>query len=281
MALLDAFRSRKWLRTATDLEDSSATTESKAFLDKVGLATLWAKIKTTFATKAEVEAKADQATTLAGYGITDAKISDGTITLGANSITPITSHQSLSNYATKTDLAAKLDVSGTAAKATADASGNNIVNTYAKKASPELTGIPKAPTAAKGTNTTQIATTEFVQTAMADKMAMPSVVECNGNEVEDSPLVLTPDTAYICTFDEGYPTLYIESFPSKDNGDDASQYLRPCFIQFFVEYAETFGIDYPRGLLWANGEIPTFEDNTWYQMSVLNGCAVVTKFVAV
>lgn len=40
-------------------------------------------------------------TTLAGYGITDAKIANGVITLGANSITPLTSHQSLANYYTK------------------------------------------------------------------------------------------------------------------------------------------------------------------------------------
>ena len=35
-------------------------------------------------------------TTLAGYGITDAKIENGTITLGNNSITPITQHQDIS-----------------------------------------------------------------------------------------------------------------------------------------------------------------------------------------
>lgn len=40
-------------------------------------------------------------TTLSGYGITDAKIANGVITLGTNSITPLTSHQSLSNYYTK------------------------------------------------------------------------------------------------------------------------------------------------------------------------------------
>lgn len=40
-------------------------------------------------------------TTLAGYGITDAKIVNGVITLGANTITPLTSHQSLANYYTK------------------------------------------------------------------------------------------------------------------------------------------------------------------------------------
>ena len=45
--------------------------------------------------------KADKATTLAGYGISDAKISGGVITLGSNTITPLTSHQSLANYYTK------------------------------------------------------------------------------------------------------------------------------------------------------------------------------------
>lgn len=38
---------------------------------------------------------------------------------------------------------------------------------YAPKASPAFTGIPTAPTAAAGTNNTQIATTEFVKTAIA------------------------------------------------------------------------------------------------------------------
>ena len=41
--------------------------------------------------------KANKATTLAGYGITDAKISNGVITLGGNSITPLTSHQTIYN----------------------------------------------------------------------------------------------------------------------------------------------------------------------------------------
>lgn len=38
---------------------------------------------------------------------------------------------------------------------------------FAKLASPALTGIPTAPTAAAGTNTTQISTTAFVQAAIA------------------------------------------------------------------------------------------------------------------
>lgn len=39
----------------------------------------------------------------------------------------------------------------------------------ANLASPTFTGTPEAPTAASGTNTTQIATTEFVQSAVSDK----------------------------------------------------------------------------------------------------------------
>lgn len=40
----------------------------------------------------DISGKADKATTLSGYGITDAKISNGTITLGSNTITPLTSY---------------------------------------------------------------------------------------------------------------------------------------------------------------------------------------------
>lgn len=39
--------------------------------------------------------KADKATTLSGYGITDAKIVNGVITLGGNTITPLVSHQTI------------------------------------------------------------------------------------------------------------------------------------------------------------------------------------------
>lgn len=51
---------------------------------------------TTFLTShQDISGKADKATTLAGYGITDAKIASGTITLGSNTITPLTSASTL------------------------------------------------------------------------------------------------------------------------------------------------------------------------------------------
>ena len=46
---------------------------------------------TVITTHQDISGKADKATTLAGYGITDANISNGTITLGNETITPLTS----------------------------------------------------------------------------------------------------------------------------------------------------------------------------------------------
>lgn len=47
-----------------------------------------------------------------------------------------------------------------------------IESIKADKDSPEFTGIPTAPTASPNTNTTQIATTEFVNTAIAELSAL-------------------------------------------------------------------------------------------------------------
>ena len=51
-------------------------------------------------------------------------------------------------------------------KAKQDSNGNQINTTYAPLNNPELTGVPIAPTATKGTNTNQIATTSFVASAV-------------------------------------------------------------------------------------------------------------------
>lgn len=86
------------------------------YLDQTGLERLVSNIKANFTTSTQVGTaidakiinKADKATTLAGYGITDAKISGGTITLGTSTITPLTSHQSLDNYYTKDEVDGKV-----------------------------------------------------------------------------------------------------------------------------------------------------------------------------
>jgi hypothetical protein len=87
-------------------------------------------------------------TTLAGYGITDAQPLD----------TDLTAIASLS------------DTSGILRKTAAD-TWTLDTTSYAPLNSPALTGTPTAPTAQAGTNTTQIATTEFVTTAVANVQA--------------------------------------------------------------------------------------------------------------
>ena len=59
------------------------------------------KADTALQTHQDISGKANKATTLAGYGITDAKIANGVITLGNNTIVPITSHQDISGKVDK------------------------------------------------------------------------------------------------------------------------------------------------------------------------------------
>lgn len=55
--------------------------------------------------------------------------------------------------------------------------GTNVYDALTDFDSPALTGIPTTPTAASGTNTTQIASTAFVQTAIAGVSAPPDASE--------------------------------------------------------------------------------------------------------
>lgn len=61
--------------------------------------------------------KQDPASTLGGYGITDAKIENGTITLGSNTITPVT------------DVSGKADKSSTVSNVSYDSTGKKITKT--------------------------------------------------------------------------------------------------------------------------------------------------------
>ena len=66
---------------------------------------------------------------------------------------------------------------------------DGLTTTYAPLASPALTGTPTAPTAADGTNTTQIATTAFVQSAFKanDAMIFKGSIGSSGATVTSLP----------------------------------------------------------------------------------------------
>ena len=71
--------------------------------------------------------KANVASTLSGYGITDAKIASGVITLGSNTITPLTASSTLD--ATKLSGTASINTTGNATTATKFNSNRSIALT--------------------------------------------------------------------------------------------------------------------------------------------------------
>ena len=76
--------------TAAALNDLKDNKLDASAYTPTDLSQYWTSAQTTTAINSSVSGKADTANTLGGYGITDAKIENGVITLGSNSITPLT-----------------------------------------------------------------------------------------------------------------------------------------------------------------------------------------------
>lgn len=124
----------------------------------------------------------------------------------------IQSHQDISGKADKTATVSTVTYNTTAKKITKTINGSTTdvvtaakivtdgggitshqdISGLAPKASPALTGTPTAPTAASGTNTTQIATTEFVQAAVS---ALGNVYNVKGTKATYSALPSTGNVA--------------------------------------------------------------------------------------
>lgn len=111
---------------------------------------------------------------------------------------------------------------------------NKVINTAlgnkANLASPTFTGTPAAPTAAAGTNTTQIATTEFVTTAVAN--AIGSVTSITYQVVQTLPATGENGVIYLVPHSHGTGDAYDEyvwvgsSFEKLGNTDiDLSGYM--------------------------------------------------------
>jgi len=85
-----------------------------------------------------------------------------------------------------------------------DTEFNNLqsaVNSKANSISPALSGIPTAPTALAGSNTTQIATTEFVQTAAAAAFPSGGIIIWSGSQAA------IPSGWYLCDGNNSTPNL--------------------------------------------------------------------------
>lgn len=102
--------------------------------------------------------------TALGSYLTSSSAASTYLTQSNAASTYLTQANAATTYATQTALAGYLP---TATAASTYLSQSSAASTYAPLASPALTGTPTAPTAAASTNTTQLATTAFVQAAVA------------------------------------------------------------------------------------------------------------------
>lgn len=146
-----------------------------SYLDKTGLQYFWDQIKTKFATNAfskvrvtvnstntdiSADSTGDMLTIIAGDNITlTPNASTDTLTIAA------------ATGAQASDDTPVMDGTGAAGSSVKYSRGDHVHpkdTSKANLASPTFTGTPKAPTATAGTNTTQIATTAFVQTALTN-----------------------------------------------------------------------------------------------------------------
>lgn len=113
------------------------------FLDHEGLQTFWAKIKTWIASAVTTNGPSASKTVT---GFNEGKFTYGNIQIAQSQVTNLT----------------------------------NDLNAKAPLASPTFTGTPKAPTPATGTDSTQIATTAFVNAEIAAKMEQMDAVVYKG-----------------------------------------------------------------------------------------------------
>ncbi len=74
---------------------------------------------------------------------------------------------------------------------------NNLINLKAPLASPPLTGIPTAPTAVAGTDTTQIATTAFVTAAVAGEDTIAEMNDVTLTSIADGELLVSSGSNFV------------------------------------------------------------------------------------
>lgn len=90
-----------------------------------------------------------------------------------------------------------------------------VVGDYAPKASPTFTGTPKAPTATAGTNDTQIATTAFVKTAVDN--AIKGVTQISYEKVTSLPTTGKTGVIYLLAHTHGTNDIYDEYIWTADS----------------------------------------------------------------
>lgn len=140
---------------------------------------------------------------------------------------------------------------------------DTLCATLAPKASPGLTGTPTAPTAGAATNTTQIATTAFVHTAIANLIAsapgaLDTLDELAAALGDDANFASTVTNALALKAPLASPGLTgTPTAPTASGGTDTTQIATTAFVNAAIETFRT--------------AVKTFTNKTLVD-PVINGC---------
>ena len=173
-----------------------------------------------------------------------------------------------SNLATKDELAQKQDVISDI-----DTIRNNAANYKGTVTSITVNGSSKTPssgvinignvaTSVKVDNVSKTPSNGIVDLGYINKQLITST---------ESSMTLSPNIYYRNT-NADLSTLTI-TLGSVSNSNIINEY----FVEFTTSSSGTT-ISLPSTIKWANGEVPTFEASTTYQISIVNNLGVVTKF---
>jgi len=167
----------------------------------------------------------------AGVALSETQLLVADNTANSPSLSSYVSTASLSGYATTSSV-----TSGLATKA--------------PLASPDLTGVPTAPTASSGTNTTQIATTEFVTAATAASGGFEAVAD--GAIAAGKAVTLESDGKVKQVVVAGRSVSLTSSTGTSSTGTPASDMIGSTILvnygsEFYVGIASTSGVSWGTG----------------------------------
>ena len=93
-------------------------------------------------------------------------------------------------------------------------------------------------------------------------------------EISTTSIEIKPDAYYRIL---GQPSSLTITLGTHSNDNSSIAMLNEYIIEFTTASTGTT-ISLPNNIKWANGQTPTFEDNTTYQISIVNSLGVCIKF---
>lgn len=173
-----------------------------------------------------------------------------------------------SNLATKTELAKKQDIISDIDTIRSNAANYKgtvtsiTVNGSSKTPSSGVVNIGSVATSVKIDNVSKTPSSGVVNLGYINKQLSTST---------SSSMTLSPNIYYRNT------STSLSSLTIKLGSVSNSNIINEYFVEFTTRSSGTT-ISLPTGIKWANGETPTFEASTTYQISIVNNLGIVTKF---